>query len=174
MIINPCPSANKNSIIIEFTIFAESVANAIIPAKIGVEQGVPIKANTAPKKIGYKIRLFVLFCGISLIKTGNSKSRKPTSFKPIIIKTDATISAKNGDVTKTLPVIAQIMPIPEKTIAVPSTKNNICISVVEVFSFEYPPTYPIIKGNIEREQGETDAIKPPTKETMNNSIIFAS
>ena len=32
-------------------------------------------------------------------------------------------------VTKTFPVIAQITPIMEKTIAVPNTKNSICIKV---------------------------------------------
>ena len=38
--INACP------------IFADNEANAIMPARIGVEQGEPARANTAPRIIG--------------------------------------------------------------------------------------------------------------------------
>ena len=43
---------NKNNMIIACEILAESEAKAIIPAKIGVEQGVPASANTPPSKMG--------------------------------------------------------------------------------------------------------------------------
>ena len=50
----PWPKANKNNINIAASKFLPIAANAIIPAKIGVEQGVPASANTIPKSIGYK------------------------------------------------------------------------------------------------------------------------
>ena len=50
--IKPCPSANKNSIKIAKPMFLPIAANAIIPAKIGVEQGVPASAKVMPNKIG--------------------------------------------------------------------------------------------------------------------------
>ena len=61
----------------------------------------------------------------------------------------------------TLPVNAQNIPIVVKTIEVPNTKNSIWINVFNGLSLEYPPTYPIIMGSIAREQGDTDAIRPP-------------
>jgi len=48
----PCPRENKNSIKMASIIFVESDAKAIIPAKIGVEQGVPAMAKIAPINIG--------------------------------------------------------------------------------------------------------------------------
>ena len=50
--IMPCPRENKNSIMAAQRIFALIVAVAIIPANIGVEQGVVAKANTKPNKKG--------------------------------------------------------------------------------------------------------------------------
>ena len=47
------------------------------------------------------------------------------------------------------------------------TKNIICTKVLAGLSSPYPPTYPTIKGSIESEQGETDAIIPPIKEAIN-------
>ena len=55
--ITPWPRANKNSINMACGKLAESDANAIIPANIGVEHGVPASANTQPKISGYIIRL---------------------------------------------------------------------------------------------------------------------
>ena len=46
-------------------ILAEIDAKAIMLAKIGVEQGVPISAKTAPKISGYKKSLLNSFFGIS-------------------------------------------------------------------------------------------------------------
>ena len=70
--------------------------------------------------------------------TGSSKSRKPTSFNPIIITIAAINKPKYPPAkdTKTLPVTAQTIPITENTIAVPSTKNINCSNVRAGFSFE--------------------------------------
>lgn len=51
-IITPCPIEKRNNINAAYAIFVVIVAVAIMPAKIGVEQGVVAKANTAPKIIG--------------------------------------------------------------------------------------------------------------------------
>ena len=67
----PCPNENRNNIITACIMFADSDANPIIPAKIGVEQGVPASAKTAPKTIGYKIVFVPLFCGICLKNFGS-------------------------------------------------------------------------------------------------------
>ena len=110
-----------------FTRLAESYANAIIPAKIGVEQGLPASAKTPPSKIGYKKVFVFSLCGISLIITGSSKSRTPNSFNPMT----RIIALKNipkyppAKEIKTLPVIAHAIPIIEKIIAMPITKNII-------------------------------------------------
>lgn len=53
--IKPCPKENMNNIKTAYKIFVDIEAKAIMPAKIGVEQGVPASAKTAPIKIGYKI-----------------------------------------------------------------------------------------------------------------------
>ena len=166
MIITPCPTANKNSIRMAIPMFLPIAAKAIMPAKIGVEQGVPARANVMPKSTGYrKIELF-LFCGIALIIVGISKSRNPKSFKPIINNKDAIIRVKYAPKAdaKTVPVTAQIIPIIVKTIAVPSIKQHNCKNVTNGVSFEYPPTYPTIKGSIAREHGEIEASTPPINE----------
>ena len=161
--ITPCPKANKNSINIAKAIFLPIAANAIIPAKIGVEQGVPAKAKVIPKSTGYKKMEFVEFVGIALIIVGVSKSKKPKSFKPITRSNDAINRVKYPpmDDAKTLPVTAHATPIIVKTIAVPKIKQLNCKKVLNGVSLEYPPTYPIIKGSIASEQGEIDASTPP-------------
>ena len=167
--INPWPKANKNNINIAASKFLPIAANAIIPAKIGVEQGVPASAKTIPKSIGYKNREFVEFTGMALMTTGISKSNSPVILSPITINKDAIISVKyppKAD-AKTLPVTAQSIPIIEKIIAVPNIKKHNWIKVLKGVSLEYPPTYPIISGNIASEQGEIDAITPPAKEAKN-------
>ena len=58
---SPCPTAKRNSIITEAIRFLPIAANTIIPAKIGVEHGVPARANAIPRRIGYTISEFVLF-----------------------------------------------------------------------------------------------------------------
>ena len=50
----PCPRANRNNIKTASYIFFPIAAKAIIPAKIGVEQGVPARAKVIPKRRGYK------------------------------------------------------------------------------------------------------------------------
>ena len=162
----------KNSITTDCARLAESDANAIIAARIGVEHGVPARANTAPRSIGYKNTFRPLLCGISFIITGRSKSKIPTSFNPITSTRDARTSPKYppANDTKTFPVNAQIIPITENTIAVPNTKNNICKNVFPLdLSFEYPPIYPTIKGIIAREQGDIDATTPPKNDNQNNN-----
>lgn len=70
---------------------------------------------------------------------------------------------------KTLPVTAQITPIVAKTSEDPKTKNNICNNVLAGVPCEYPPTYPMIIGNIASEHGDTEAKRPPRNDTA--SII---
>lgn len=170
--IKPCPNANKNSIKTAAIRFLPIAANAIIPARIGVEHGVPASAKTIPNNTGYKNSEFVEFTGMVLIIIGKSKSKIPVIFKPITINNDAIISVKyppKAD-AKTLPVTAQIIPITENTIAVPNIKKQSWMNVLRGVSLEYPPTYPIISGSIASEQGEIEAIKPPANDAKNISI----
>ena len=67
--ITPWPTAKRNNIAIAAKRFFPIAANAIMPARIGVEQGVPARANATPSKIGYTNREFVLFVGIAFIET---------------------------------------------------------------------------------------------------------
>lgn len=138
----PCPSANKNNIIIASDKFLPIAAKAIIPASIGVEQGVPARAKVIPNKIGYKNIEFVEFVGIDLIIVGVSKSNISKSFNPITNNNDAINNVKYAPkaVANTLPVNAQIIPIIVNTIAVPSIKQHSCKKVLYGVSFEYPPT----------------------------------
>ena len=92
--INPCPIANKNSIITAAGRFLPIAANAIIPAKIGVEQGVPASAKVMPKIVGYINKEFVEFVGIAFIITGMSKSNIPLILSPITNNSEAIISVK--------------------------------------------------------------------------------
>ena len=50
----PCPNENKNNIRVASIRLLDTEAKLIIPARIGVEQGVPASAKVAPKSIGYK------------------------------------------------------------------------------------------------------------------------
>ena len=170
--IKPCPSANINNISIARAIFLPIAANAIIPAKIGVEHGVPARANVIPSNTGYKNMEFVLFVGIALMIVGVSKSRNPNNFRPITSKSEPIKTVKYPPIAeaKTLPVRAQAIPIIVKTIAVPNIKQHNCKNVRNGVSFEYPPTYPIISGSIASEQGEIDAKTPPANDTA--SIIY--
>lgn len=153
-------------------IFAEIDAKAIILAKIGVEQGVPISANTAPRSKGYRKSLFILFLGISFITTGISNSIISRIFKPIIIIMDAIIRAKYGFPTNILPVNAQIPPKTEKTIPVPKTKKIIWTRVFKGFASENPPMYPMISGSIDNEHGEIDDNKPPKNDAANKIYML--
>lgn len=169
--INPCPNENINSIKTASRIFVDIDANAIIPARIGVEQGVPAIANTAPIKIGNSTIFFPVLCGICLIITGILKSNTPTTFSPITNNNDASSKIKytGAKETKTFPVTAQIMPSVANTIDEPNTKNSICKNILAGFSLEYPPTYPTIIGSIANEHGDIEAKRPPRNETA--SII---
>ncbi len=173
--IRPWPRANKNSIIIARDRFLPIAAKAIIPARIGVEQGVPASAKTIPKSMGYKKTEWLVFCGIAFINVGVSNSNISRSFKPITKSNDAIISVKYppNDDENTLPVNAQAIPISVNTIAVPKMKQHNCKNVLNGVSLEYPPTYPIINGNIAREQGDIEAIIPPTKDAINNKYQAA-
>ena len=55
--ITPCPSENNKSINPARAILLLNAAKLIIPAKIGVEQGLTAKANKTPTKKGYKNKL---------------------------------------------------------------------------------------------------------------------
>lgn len=50
--ITPCPKEKHNNIKEAVRMFFVSVAKLIIPAKIGVEQGLEAKANKVPTKKG--------------------------------------------------------------------------------------------------------------------------
>lgn len=65
-----------------------------MPAKIGVEQGVPASAKVIPKSIGYKNIEFVEFVGMAFIIVGVSNSKTPNNFNPITIKREAINNVK--------------------------------------------------------------------------------
>lgn len=155
---------------------SEIDANAIIPAKIGVEHGVPAIAKIAPIKSGYKTIFWPLDVGICFTNTGILKSKIPRIFSPIIISNDAIINRKYAGAkdTKTFPVTAQIIPIVAKTSDIPTTKKNIWRQILDGFSLEYPPTYPIIIGSIDKEHGEIDANNPPPKHKSNGNHSIPS
>lgn len=167
--IKPCPNANRNNIKTAAARFLPIAANAIIPAKIGVEQGVPARAKAIPRSTGYKKSEFVEFVGIDLIITGISKYNIPVSLSPITRSKDAIINVKYPPRVdaNTLPVTAHIIPIIENTIAVPKMKKHSCANVLKGVSLEYPPTYPIIKGSIANEHGEIEASTPPANDAAN-------
>ena len=170
IIIRPWPTANANNINIASPIFFPMAAKAIIPAKIGVEHGVPPSAKVIPSSTGYINIELLLFCGMALIIVGSSKSNRPNNFNPIINKIEAIMRVKyppNAD-AKTVPVRAQRIPIIENTIAVPRIKQQSCRKIIYGVFFEYPPTYPIISGSIAIEHGEIDASNPPTKDNASN------
>jgi hypothetical protein len=140
--ITPCPNAKRNNISIAKDKFFPIAAKAIIPANIGVEQGVPAKAKVIPNKIGYTNIEFVEFVGMDFIIVGVSKSRILSNFNPIINSNDAIITVKYPPIAeaKTFPVKAQAIPIKVKTIAVPKIKQHNCKKVLNGVSLEYPPT----------------------------------
>ena len=106
---------------------------------------------------------------MALMITGMSNSNSPIILSPITRRSDAIINVKYPPRAEanTRPVIAQITPIMEKTIAVPNIKKQSCTKVLNGLSFEYPPTYPIISGSIASEQGDIEAINPPAKDAAN-------
>ena len=136
--ITPWPKAKRNNITIAKYKFLPIAANAIIPAKIGVEQGVPAKAKVIPNNRGYKNTEFVEFVGIDFIIVGVSKSRISSSFRPKTKSKDAINKVKYAPKAeaKTLPVTAQKTPIIVNTIAVPKIKQHNCKSVLNGVSFE--------------------------------------
>ena len=136
--ITPWPNANRNNMTIAKYKFLPIAANAIIPAKIGVEQGVPAKAKVMPNNKGYKNTEFVEFVGIDFIIVGVSISRTSNSFKPRTKSNDAISKVKYAPIAeaKTLPVTAQKTPITVNTIAVPKIKQHNCKSVLNGVSFE--------------------------------------
>ena len=131
--IRPCPNANKNNIKTAIDKFLPIAAKAIIPARIGVEQGVPARAKVIPKSTGYKNIEFVELVGIALIIVGVSKSRIPRSLSPITSNNDAIKIVKYPPIeeAKTLPVRAQAIPIIVNNIAVTNIKKNRCSNVLK-------------------------------------------
>ena len=104
----------------------DKTAKLIIPAKIGVEQGLEARANNVPIKNGYKNKLAELPFGNFLTIGLKLKSRTPNKFKPINKIKEARIKTKYGppNVAKTLPVKAQIIPIIDKINAKPKVKEQ--------------------------------------------------
>lgn len=160
--ITHCPIAKLNNNEIENNILDETAANAIILAKIGEAHGLDANANTAPIKNGKITRPLFLFCGIFFTIAGKFISIIPKRLSPRITITDANINISSGDTidVKARPDSAQITPIILNTDESPSEKNNICTNNLLLSDFEYPPTYPIIKGNIPKLHGDKDAIIP--------------
>lgn len=169
--IKHCPIAKQNSNPIENKILLDIVANAIMLANIGDEQGLEAKAKNVPTKKGKTNILPVLFCGIFFTIAGKCSSKIPTKFNPNINMTDANSKITTGDAkfVNARPVIAQMTPIILSTIDKPMENDNICKNNFLLFSLEYPPTYPIIKGNIPKLQGDKEA-KIPAKNATTNKI----
>lgn len=92
--ITPWPKANKNNIKTAKDKFLPIAAKAIIPAKIGVEQGVPARAKVIPNNIGYKNIEFVELTGITLTIVGVSKSNISNSFNPSTSNKEAITNVK--------------------------------------------------------------------------------
>ena len=109
-----------------------------MPARIGVEQGVPASAKVIPNNIGYKNIEFVEFVGIDLIIVGVSISKMSRSLSPITRSKDAIIIVKYPPIadSKTIHVKAQKTPIIVNTIAVPKIKQHNCKNVLKGVSFE--------------------------------------
>ena len=165
MIIMHCPSAKANKSPIENIMLLDTVASAIILASSGDEHGLAARAKTAPTKNGRKNVPPAVFCGIFLMIAGKCKSSAPTRFNPNISIIDANIRIATGEATdiNALPVNAHITPIRLNTQDNPKEKDIIWINSFLFFSLEYPPTYPIIRGNIPRLQGDSEAIIPAIK-----------
>lgn len=168
--ITPSPSANMNNISIDNKMLFVIAAKLIIPASIGVEQGVPPIANIAPSNIGYKYFEFFEFDGILEISVGIFKSKYPNKCNPIANNSDAIKITKYPPAIEinTFPVIAQIIPIILNTIAEPKTNETSCNNVFLLSFSLNPPIYPITIGNIANEHGEIDAIKPPKNDSPNS------
>lgn len=168
--ITPEPGANINNIKIDNNILLVIAAKLIIPARIGVEQGVPPMANIAPKIIGYKYFELLELDGILNISVGIFKSKIPNKCRPITSNNEAINNTKYPPVIEinTLPVTAQSTPMILNTIAEPNINDVSCSSVVLLLFLLNPPIYPITFGNIANEHGERDAIKPPKKDKPNS------
>ena len=94
IIINPWPKEKRNNIKTALKMFFDNVAKPIIPAKIGVEQGLEAKANKEPIKNGYKNKLLEFPFGNFLTIGEKLKSKIPIKFKPIIKIKEAKKSMK--------------------------------------------------------------------------------
>ena len=123
--ITPSPNANINNIRSEINMLFVIAAKLIIPARIGVEQGVPPIAKIAPKSIGYKYFELFEFDGILEIRVGRFISSIPKRCRPIANRSEDTKIKKYPPAIeiKTLPVIAQSIPIMLNTIAEPMTNE---------------------------------------------------
>ncbi len=134
-------------------------------ASIGDEQGLEAKANTAPTINGNINKLPPLFSGIFFMRIGNLISKKPVRFSPkTIIKDEKTIRRTGvAKPVKARPVSAHKTPIMLNIRDKPTEKESIWIKSFLFFSFEKPPTYPIIRGNMPIPQGDIEAIIPAVK-----------
>lgn len=126
MRIIPWPRANMNNSNTANVRFFPIAAKAMIPARIGVEHGVPARAKVMPRRVGYIINDELLLDGIDFTITGISKSSISKSFNPITSNNEAIMRVKYPPraEAKTLPVIAQIIPITLNTMAVPNIKKH--------------------------------------------------
>lgn len=165
------PRANENNSEIENNILLEIVATAIMLASIGEEHGLDASAKNVPTKNGNKNRLPFLFWGIFFTIEGKFISINPSKFSPNIIIIDANNSITTGEakLVNARPVRAHITPIMLNTNDSPIEKDIICTNSFLFFSFEYPPTYPMINGKIPKLHGDNDA-KIPEKNAITIKI----
>ena len=138
--ITPSPNANINSIRSEINMLFVIAAKLIIPARIGVEQGVPPIAKSAPSSIGYKYFELFEFEGILEISVGRFISKSPKRCRPIAKRSEAIKIRKYPPAIEinTLPVTAQSIPIMLNTIAEPMT-NDVSWRRVFLLSFSLNP-----------------------------------
>lgn len=127
IIIRHSPSAKEKRSATEKRISVDTVAIAIIAAKIGEAQGLETSANKVPTKKGKKNKLPFLFCGNFFMNDGKGTSTSSKRFNPIISITEANKSIKTGEENpaKARPKIAQRIPIMLNTKDNPREKDNI-------------------------------------------------
>ena len=160
-----CPSANANKREIEKRMLFDTVASAIMLTNNGEEQGLAANAKTIPTKKGNKNIPPVLLCGIFFTIAGKCISIIPIKFNPKIniIEAKASITIGGAIEVKALPDRAHTAPIMLSTRDSPIENDINCRKSFFPLSFEYPPIYPIIRGNIPRLQGDNEAIRPAIK-----------
>ena len=136
-----CPIAKQNSKAIENIILFDIVANAIMLASIGEEQGLDARAKNTPIINGSINSPLFVFCGIFFTIAGKLICINPIKFKPNIIIIDANSNIIIGEakLVNALPVNAQNTPIILRIKDNPKENDSICINNLLLSVLEYPP-----------------------------------